>query len=247
MKNPTSQLVGEVSKGVCMKLKLTFAWVCLLIVLNGLAAQTSSVRVSPERLSVSIEPGPEWVSTMWIAFIPKKKTPQFAVWLETADGTYVSTLTVTKSSAKNQWIGNPKGGRPEALPVWNHARSVSDTKVDALSSATTDAALSLDSSAGLLSLYTDYVIKLEVNTSYDYNEFWPKNAKAGTSDYSGVNGQPSLVYEGRFRAGKSETVGLLPIGQGSVDGTDGQIKPGLEGITTALQMIKDVTVQIKGE
>jgi len=184
---------------------------------------------------------------MWIAIIPKKKTPQFAVWLETVDGAYVSTLTVTQSSAKNQWIGNPKGGRPEALPVWNHAHSASDTKLDAMSSATTNASLSLDSSAGVFSLDTEYVIKLEVNTSYDYNEAWPKNAKAGNADYSGVNGQPSVIYEGRFSAGKAETVVLQPIGQGSVDGTNGKIKPGLEGITTALQMIKTAKVQIKGE
>ena len=195
--------------------------------------------------------GREWASTMWIAFIPKKKTPQFAVWIETADGAYISTITVTKSSGKNEWIGNPKGGRPEALPVWNHAHDSSDAKpgttTDAMSSATTSSAVSVDSSAGSLSSGAGYEIKLEVNTSYDYNEFWPKDAKVGKADYSGVNGQPSLVYEGRFTAGRPGLVELLPVGQGSVDGSNGRIKPGLEGMTTALQMIKTATVQIKGD
>jgi len=227
-----------------MNIKPLALFACFVFAVNCLPAQVVPAESS---LSVSIEPGKQWVSTMWIAFIPKKKTPQFAIWLETADGAYVSTITVTKSSAKNQWIGNPKGGRPEALPVWENVRTASGSKIDAMSSATTEAAVSLDSSAGFLSLDTEYVIKLEVNTSYDYNEFWPKNAKAGNANYSGVNGQPSLVYECRFRAGKAQTVEFLPVGQGSVDGTNGQIKQGLEGITTALQMIKTATVQIKGE
>jgi len=216
----------------------------MIFAISCLFAQSLPVGTS---LSVSIEPDNEWVSTMWIAFIPKKKTPQFAVWLETTDGTYISTLTVTQSSAKNEWVGNPKGGRPEALPVWNHVRVDSVAKPDAMSSATTSSSVSVVSPAGSLLTGTEYIIKLEVNTSYDYNDSWPKNAKAGTADYSGVNGQPSLVYEGRFIAGNAGIVEMLPVGQGSVDGLNGQIKPGLEGITTALHMIKSASVQIKGE
>jgi len=225
-----------------MRLKSIALFVCFVLSVNCLSSQ-----VSPTGFSVTIEPGKEWVSTLWIVFIPKKKTPQFAVWLENADGTYISTLTVTQSSAKNEWIGNPKGGRPEALPVWNHARVSSVLKPDAMSSATTSSSVSVDTPADFLSPGTEYVIKLEVNTSYDYNETWPKNVKKGNPEYSGVNGQPSLVYEGRFMAGNPGSVELQPIGQGSVDGSNGLIKQGLEGITTALEMIKTAKVQIKGE
>lgn len=229
-----------------MKFKIAFVCVCLLVALNSVTAQESSARISPVSLSVSIEPGTEWVSTMWIAFIPKKKTPQYAVWIETADGAFISTITVTKNSAKDKWISAPKEGRPEALPVWKHACDSAGSKPDAMSSATSVSAVSVDSSVDLSVSGADYVIKLEVNTSYDYNEFWPKNAKEGKGDYSGVNGQPSLVYEGRFIAGNPGTIELQPVGQGSVDGSNGLIKPGFEGMTTALQMIKTATVQVKG-
>jgi hypothetical protein len=65
---------------------------------------------------------------------PLDLPPQIAVWLEGADGTYLSTLMVTSAVALHG-IGNrpgrsdlpsgpkfPYGSRPMALPVWAHAR-----------------------------------------------------------------------------------------------------------------------------
>ena len=77
-----------------------------------------------------------------------------------------------------------------------------------------------------------------MNASYDYNETWPKEAKEGDANYSGVNGQPSLIYETVFIAGESGTVILQTAGQGSVDGSSGEITRNLDGLTTALTIIK---------
>ncbi|HTP57654.1 MAG TPA: hypothetical protein VMM82_01985, partial [Spirochaetia bacterium] len=81
-----------------------------------------------------------------------------------------------------------------------------------------------------------YVVKLEINASFDYNARYPRSS-------SGVNGQPSLVYAGTLETGKGESaVDLEPVGTGSIDGSDGSIRPGMEGITTALQMLQSAHI-----
>jgi len=84
-----------------------------------------------------------------------------------------------------------------------------------------------------------------VNASYDYNETWPKEAKEGDANYSGVNGQPSLIYEAFFIAGESGTVILQTAGQGSVDGSSGEITRNLDGLTTALTIIKSAELNLR--
>jgi len=84
-----------------------------------------------------------------------------------------------------------------------------------------------------------------VNASYDYNDTWPKEAKEGEANYSGVNGQPSLIYEALFTAGESGSVMLKTAGQGSVDGSNGDIMRNLEGLTTSLSIIKSAFISIK--
>ncbi len=63
--------------------------------------------------------------------------------------------------------------------------------------------------------------------------------------YSGVNGQPSLVYEARFMAGEKKIYTLVPIGTGSIDGSTGDITPGFKGLTTALSIIKSATITLR--
>jgi hypothetical protein len=80
-----------------------------------------------------------------------------------------------------------------------------------------------------------YNIYMEVNHSFDYNDFW-------TKDNSGVNGQPSLIYHARFTAGQKNRITLAPIGHGSVDASDGDIRSGLGTITSALGIVKEAYV-----
>lgn len=84
-----------------------------------------------------------------------------------------------------------------------------------------------------------------MNASYDYNETWPKEAKEGASNYSGVNGQPSLIYEAFFIAGENGTVILQAAGQGSLDGSNGNIIKNLNGLTTALTIIKSAKLNLR--
>ena len=162
--------------------------------------------------------------------------PQLACWIESPDGKYVDTIFVTTKVGRKKWFGAPSAGRPEALPVWSHARDQAPLNTDAVSGATPAGSVRVGSplAAGLSA--GTYVVKLEVNSSFDYNERY-------TRANSGVNGQPSIVYMGRIDVGKGEAeTDLTAIGTGSVDGADGDIRPGLEGITTAREMLQSARI-----
>lgn len=218
-------------------MKKSLVMLFTLLLLSGCTHAVQGEDLSNE-VQISIEPGENWTRTMWIAFIPVKKAPQLAVWIETEDGTYVSTITVTQSASKQKWAGNPKNGRPESLPVWIHAKKASGAGVDETTSATPQNGITSGTTASALIPGQKYRILVEVNASFDYNESWPENAKEEDKNYSGVNGQPSLIYEAYFTAGEKGTVSLEPVGQGSIDGSNGDITRNLEGLTTALSIIK---------
>ena len=217
----------------------------LLCVLIAGAISASMPLFAETELSVSVKAGKNWETTSWVGIFPMKHTPQIAVWIEDSSGNFVKTLTVSGKSAKNKWLGAPDGGRPEALPVWLHKAKSGANEVDAASSATPKKSVELEKSGQDLTDGAEYAVFFEVNSSFDYNDAWPKSAKKGASNYSGVNGQPSIVYSARFVAGKNSTVQLVPVGTGSIDGSDGTLRPGLEGLTTALTLVESVTLSVK--
>ncbi|MCK9169107.1 MAG: DUF2271 domain-containing protein [Treponema sp.] len=195
-------------------------------------------------LTVTVTPGAYWKT---------ERGPQFAVWVEKDDGTYVTTLYVTQRAAKKNWLFAPKDGRPESLPVWYHAvgsRPVTmvaaqdKTEADAVTSATPGASNDVRYSVRLPA-GEQYVVKIEVNHSFDYNESWPKKAKKGSAVYSGVNGQPSVVYVCTLDTRSVGNVTEHPVvqstfaaaGTGSVTGRDGELHHDLAGLTTALRII----------
>jgi hypothetical protein len=113
--------------------KITF------LILLALCAQALIAEGQPEEtkgMELTIEQGDHWQEKMKVLLFSVKKTPQLAVWIEDKQGNYVSTITATSKSAKNNWKSAPKEGRPEALPVWNHKRQNSTEQIDIVSSAT---------------------------------------------------------------------------------------------------------------
>ncbi len=222
----------------------------------SLGAQESSEPIAEKpaaaegtQIALDIVPGKKWKSIMWAGPIPMTKTPQIAAWVETAEGNFVATLTVTSKAATGNWFGNPEGGRPDSLPVWLAAAkrtsaNAGGESIDAVTSATPKAGIDVDRTVGILP-GKEYRIFVEVNASFDYNADWPKKAKQGEANYSGVNGQPSLVYSGTFTAGTPATVALEPVGTGSVDGSSGEIASGTKGLTTALSLIKSAKAEIR--
>jgi hypothetical protein len=189
-----------------------------------------------DALTLVVEPGEEWQGKMKIFLFNVKKSPQLASWIETEEGRYVGAITVTSRSAEKKWKSSPKDGRPEALPVWNHRQNhAAQNGVDTVSTPTPKGPVEAAIDGSLMAEGAAYNIYLEVNHSFDYNDFW-------TEGNSGVNGQPSLIYHARFTAGQKERITLAPIGHGSVDGSDGNITRGLENITSALGIVKEAYV-----
>lgn len=137
-----------------------------------------------EKISIYVEPGEVW----------SKRAPQLALWIEDGEGNYIETIYVTKSAAKKSWKFAPKEGRPESLPCWYKASGVNPAKegieVDVCSGATPKKGLFIEHEIDL-DKNTEYLIKGEVNQSFDYNEFYTKKN-------SGVDGQPSVEYFGKL-------------------------------------------------
>ena len=166
---------------------------------------------------------------------------QCAVWLEDANGNYVRTLYVTQRASKRNWIVGPKAGRPESLPVWYHAAHYESVKgapgnsdVDAVTAATPKGGVVFTAEIG----DGTYVIKAEFNTSFDYNDFYTKKN-------SGVNGQPSVVYEAKIPSGTGGEIALSLTGTGSEDGSDGKIYTDVSKLTTAKTIVDKVIVTVR--
>jgi len=221
--------------------------VAALILLAGFllylnfSCQTSKEKPIAEihdTMELIIEPGRHWLGKMKLFIFSVKKTPQIAAWIEDEEGRYIATITVTNRSAKKNWRSAPQTGRPEALPVWNHkqqSNSLSDD-IDTVSSATPKGSVEAKIDKGLLINGNTYNVYLEINHSFDYNDYW-------TKDNSGVNGQPSLIYHTQFAAGEPCHKSLVPIGHGSVDGSNGNITGGLDNFTSALDIVKNAFIK----
>jgi hypothetical protein len=186
-------------------------------------------------MELSVEPGEYWKGKKKILFFTLDRMPQMAAWMENNQGMYISTLTVTNKGSKNSWISAPKEGRPEALPVWNHKIKNNISQIDSVSSATSKGVVDVKIDNSSFENGQEYNVYLEINHSFDFNETWPEKEKD-------VNGQPSLIYQARFIAGIPGKTKLIPIGHGSVDGSNGDIVKNLEGITTALSIIKEANI-----
>ncbi len=183
-------------------------------------------------ITISVGAGENW---------KQKREPQVAIWLEDADGNYIKTLYVTERASHKSWIMGPKEGRPESLPVWYHASKFQPDKnatpaleLDAVTSATPKGGIIFDAKLEDKA----YVLRAEFNTSFDYNDFYTKKN-------SGVNGQPSVVYEAMIPADfnkSSEEIRLEFAGTGSLDGADGLLHKDTAGLTTARTIVKLVAV-----
>lgn len=196
-------------------------------------------------ITIKVSPGQHW---------KEKREPQIALWLEDRDGNYIRTLYVTQRAGHKSWIFGPKEGRPESLPVWYGASKNGSTasKAEASPSAESEPSLtrSLDAVTGAtpkseLSLTTqieelDYIIKAEFNNSFDYNDFYTKKN-------SGVNGQPSVVYSSKIPANLTagQEISLDFAGTGSLTGQDGAISKNTEGLTSAVEIVKNISLTIK--
>jgi hypothetical protein len=208
-----------------MRVFLCFLVLTVCFIFSNCNSTTRRIQIQNANIDLIIEAGENWGG-------PRNFGPQFALWVEKDNGEYIATLYVTSKSTRRNW-------RPEALPVWMHKMQNDDPiNIDAVSSASpkvdqfpVPAYIDWD----LLVEGQEYNVFLEINNSFDFNDFWTRNK-------TGVNGQPSLIYRGRFIGGEKDKIILTPIGHGSLDGSNGNITNGFEGFTTALTIINNVYI-----
>lgn len=207
-------------------------------------------------IKVSIEQGNEWLHDFplfW--FIKKKNAPQIAIWAEDTGGNFLFTIYVSEKLAKQSWIASGGNRRKESLPCWSYAQgkqyadglylpTKNEPLPDALTGATPKG--SFTANVQMNEKAKQFIIKCEFNHSVDFNEYYPKDAKEGDSNYSGGkmgSGQPAVIYQVTvdMNSGQKEFKGEL-IGHSSADGSDGRIYPDTSKLTTALDIVKGITV-----
>jgi hypothetical protein len=209
-------------------------------------------------LSIDLKAGP------WFRFLDQEDgfelTPQIAIWVADDEGRYLDTLYVTQSEAKSEYSPTQEGQivrRPEALPVWGHARGVK--AADGIFSPTRDAPLPdvvttaspLESAYFLTRARTSlrrFQLLVEVSNAYDFNDYYNVRAFPDDPVYMGDGkpAQPSAVYRGvlDLDARDSQYVVLRLAGHGHVTGKDGAIDPDVSHMTTGLQIVDRVLVEV---
>ncbi len=210
-----------------------------LMIFQQVWAKETSENMRTVQISAVVTPGSEWKG---------KFPPQFALWIQDENGNSCQTIFATKKASKKKWIFAPKDGRPESLPVWYHSCknfyvSESKNEMDAVTCATPKGSFEIARKIQL-EKGKKYFVYAEVNKSFDYNEFYPKDAEKNSSEYSGVNGQPSAVYRTEFGFENPEAK-LELVGTGSLDGKSGSLEDKTETLTTAKNLVEKIVASIE--
>jgi hypothetical protein len=178
--------------------------------------------------------------------------PTFAIWVEDLEGNYLQTLFVTKSIVTGIF-GFADGGngtwknsagqaiRPAALPYWLNKKK--QEGLDAWSGATPKKDFVLNSKAK--SEKPKFRILMEINQTWDFNEYWTNNKYPGDLNYTS-SCQPSLIYAVTVDTGNTDNEYYMnPIGHGHYNGSDGKLYTNLNTFTTALKIVESVKVIFK--
>jgi hypothetical protein len=185
--------------------------------------------------------------------------PLFAIWVEDTNRKYIQTLYVSESigtsifdhSKNNDGKWEPgEVRRPSALPVWSHAYGyVSSDGLylpdpqnpvpDAVSGPTPKGDFSVQSSAGS-NLPQVVDVYLELNQSWDWNDYWDNHAFPGDKAYES-SAQPSVIYRARIKLQEvPKETEMKVIGCGHYAGRDGLVNPETGSLTTALNIAKKI-------
>ncbi|MDW3209857.1 MAG: hypothetical protein R8N23_08315 [Reichenbachiella sp.] len=195
------------------------------------------------------------------------KYPLFAIWLEDSAGNYIETLYISRVIASGVFDYGIKEGdvwkpsvkrRPEALPFWSHKRNIlaedgyyvpltPAADLDGVSGATPTNNFIIQTKSE--SRVNQYRILMEVNQSYDWNEFYSEDKFPDDEIYSGSGqvGQPSMIYSSDLLdSDRSERYELLHlIGHGHHSGRDGKLYTDMSRITTAKEIVDLVLVKLR--
>lgn len=231
--------------------RMKYIWILFVLVIfwgatnpRFIASNMLSIRnigqISGKNMEVRVTYGPYWFHQ--IAMIITA-TPTYAIWIEDLDGQYVATYYVTKKFY--QWTQNATNNAPEkieALPYWWHKQR-GTLLTDAVTAATPKQDITIINTIN--NGPGKFVVKMEINNSFDYNEYYTKdgeNETVRTKD----GGQPALIYSTVIDVSHpSREYEMMLVGPSSPDGSNGRLDSDINTVTTARQIIDKVIVKIE--
>lgn len=184
-----------------------------------------------------------------IAATPYGSPPQIAVWLEDPTDGSTRTLLVTKDSGAGTWRGKTES--PEALPRWYavYRREWGREGYPILDAPVPDAVTRPTSVVEAFTWTAElpagdrWICWIEVNLSGDYNErFVPVDEATGVGD-TDSSGQPSLLYRAELPAVTGTSIEPELYGR-TIMGTMGEVTSDLEGVTTALDVLRSIELRL---
>lgn len=189
--------------------------------------------------------------------------PLMAIWVEKPDGTFMQTLYVAESIGKGMFQhGDASRGfwmpgeiqRPAALPHWSHKRGIKNDHGHYLPTPTNPVpdAYTGPTPGRSFNLSTrmdqepegSFVVKFEINQTWDWNEYWTNNKYPDNDEYK-TSCQPALVYA--VTVDSSDPQKEYPmelIGRSHHSGANGDLFTDLETMTTALHIAEKIIVRV---
>lgn len=190
--------------------------------------------------------------------------PLYAIWLTDENGKFIQTLYVSESIGRGifkhvsrksgRWMSG-EIQRPASLPYWAHQRGIRNEQgsylptpkqpeVDAYTGATPQTSF-------IMHLITEkplkgkYRIMLELNQSWDWNEFWTNDRFPTDKEYN-TSSQPALVYSTKIDTESPVSeYEMTPVGHSHYSGQDGSLTNDLNSMSTALKIAKRIIVNLR--
>jgi len=245
-----------------MKKYLTIIFLSFLMIgcasRRGMDTEITTIRTSPDNPVREIK----------IEFIKGEafNHPSFAIWTEDLEGDYIETLYVTEYVAKGKFgYGEIEPGRwknesgearrPATLPYWAHKRNIkspdglyipsSETQVpDAVTTATPKDDFALETATSY-SRNAKFRILMEINQSWDSNNYWTNKKFPDDNDYFGSL-QPALIYAVTIDpVNPADEYHLNPIGHSHPAGANGKLFTDLTTLSTAKEIAHKIIVRLK--
>lgn len=141
--------------------------------------------------------------------------------------------------------------RPESLPVFLHkltedTKSFGNVVIDGYAGATLQQSFLL-STRVQTPLAEPYRVRFEINQSFDFNRYYSSDRFPDDPVYSGdgYSAQPSLVYEAVIDPSSEQRYYPMQlIGRGHHSGQNGEIYSDLHNMTTALEIVDRIIIEI---
>ena len=237
--------------------KMAMAWILPFVLLGS--CDKELVEYEKGSVEIVVERGDAWLHDFPLFLgIKRKNPPQIAVWIEDAQGRYLSTVYASSKIATQSWLAAGGNRRREALPHWCHSRGVqyadglylptkSEPLADGISGATPRGRFRPEALArgGARS-----VRRKGRGEPFDrFQRNLSRIGQGGEPGYSGGrhgSGQPAVVYAADvdLSSGSEEFEAVL-VGHSSPDGSSGGIDPDISGLTSALRIVERITIRVR--